>query len=66
MNALRTTFQRVSRNPGTLVQKRQMGGHAQPQWEGIDKVVRGVFPEDYQCKYRDVTRQFMNLGAPAV
>lgn len=25
-----------------------MGGHAQPQWEGIDKVVRGVFPEDYQ------------------
>mmetsp|Transcript_22023 Transcript_22023/g.26164 ORF Transcript_22023/g.26164 Transcript_22023/m.26164 type:complete len:94 (-) Transcript_22023:405-686(-) len=25
-----------------------MGSHAEPQWEGIDKVVRGVFPKDYQ------------------
>merc|ERR1719330_2236453 len=49
MNALRSTVQRASaRSPNTLSQKRQMGAHAQPQWEGIDKVVRGVFPEDYQ------------------
>merc|ERR1719330_1533853 len=49
MNALRSTVQRAAaRSPNTLTQKRQMGAHAQPQWEGIDKVVRGVFPEDYQ------------------
>ena len=55
MNALRTTFQRaVAHKPNTLTQKRQMGAHAQPQWEGIDKVVRGVFPEDFQCKYRRI------------
>lgn len=31
------------------VQRRNMGGHAPaPEWEGIDKVVRGVFPADYQ------------------
>ena len=56
MNALRTTFQRVCRNPRTLVQKRQMGAHAQPEWTGIDKVVRGYFPEDYQRKCHDVSR----------
>lgn len=31
--------------------KRRMGGggHAPaPEWTGIDKVVRGVFPKDYQ------------------
>jgi len=50
MNALRTTFQRVARTPKTF-QKRQMGGHAQPKWEGIDKIVRGYFPEDYQREY---------------
>ena len=33
-------------------QRRNMGGgHAPaPEWEGIDKVVRGVFPQDYQRK----------------
>lgn len=32
------------------VQKRTMaGGHAPaPEWEGVDKVVRGVFPHDHQ------------------
>ena len=32
-----------------LQQKRNMGGHAPaPEWEGIDKVVRGYFPQDHQ------------------
>ena len=28
-----------------------LGGHhgPPPEWTGIDKVVRGYFPEDYQC-----------------
>lgn len=31
------------------VQRRNMAGHgAAPEWEGIDKIVRGVFPADYQ------------------
>uniref|UniRef100_A0A7S2R1X0 Uncharacterized protein n=1 Tax=Eucampia antarctica TaxID=49252 RepID=A0A7S2R1X0_9STRA len=30
-------------------QRRQMGGHAPaPEWTGIDKVVRGYFPQDHQ------------------
>ena len=29
-------------------QKRAMGGGPAPEWEGIDKVVRGVFPGDHQ------------------
>lgn len=34
------------------VQKRSMaGGGPAPEWEGIDKVVRGVFPGDHQCTY---------------
>lgn len=35
-------------------QRRAMGGggHAPaPEWEGIDKVVRGVFPGDHQCEF---------------
>ena len=28
--------------------KRRMGGAAAPEWTGIDKVVRGYFPQDYQ------------------
>lgn len=36
-------------------QKRQFalgGSHGPPpEWEGVDKVVRGYFPEDYQCMY---------------
>jgi hypothetical protein len=32
-------------------QRRFAGGHAKAkvEWTGIDKVVRGYFPEDYQC-----------------
>eukprot|EP00559_Dactyliosolen_fragilissimus_P003963 CAMPEP_0184855124 /NCGR_PEP_ID=MMETSP0580-20130426/443_1 /TAXON_ID=1118495 /ORGANISM="Dactyliosolen fragilissimus" /LENGTH=118 /DNA_ID=CAMNT_0027349553 /DNA_START=50 /DNA_END=406 /DNA_ORIENTATION=+ len=32
----------------TKTTSRNMGSHAAPEWTGIDKVVRGVFPEDYQ------------------
>ena len=32
------------------VQKRSMGSGPAPEWEGIDKVVRGVFPGDHQRK----------------
>ena len=35
-------------------QRRAMGGggHAPaPEWEGIDKVVRGVFPGDHQSEF---------------
>ncbi len=35
----------------TQGQKRNMGGPP-PEWEGIDKVVRDVFPADYQRKFR--------------
>jgi hypothetical protein len=32
----------------TTTQKRAMGGGGPaPEWEGIDKVVRGVFPGDH-------------------
>jgi hypothetical protein len=32
-------------------QQRKMGTHAPaPEWDGIDKVVRGYFPKDYQRK----------------
>ncbi|KAL3935266.1 MAG: hypothetical protein SGBAC_009183 [Bacillariaceae sp.] len=30
------------------VQRRAMGGGPAKEWEGIDKVVRGVFPGDHQ------------------
>ena len=50
MNSLRSTVQRASRIANASAQKRQMGTHAAPEWTGIDKVVRGVFPEDYQRK----------------
>ena len=31
-----------------VVQRRQMGSAPAKEWEGIDKVVRGYFPEDHQ------------------
>jgi hypothetical protein len=49
MNSLRTTIARASSRVAHKVQKRQMAsGAAQPQWTGIDKVIRDRFPEDYQ------------------
>ena len=32
-------------------QKRRMGGAAAPEWTGIDKVVRGYFPQDDQREF---------------
>ena len=54
MNALRSTVRLATRAATQGVQKRNMGsGAAQPQWTGIDKVIRDKFPEDYQggCFY---------------
>ena len=55
-----TVYARVARTAGRTAaraQRRQMGGsHAPaPEWTGIDKVVRGYFPEDYQ-------REFLHRG----
>ena len=48
------------RRRGVVLQRQQqrrnlsLGGHhgPPPEWSGIDKVVRGYFPEDYQCTCR--------------
>ena len=48
MNALRFTARAASRSIASKVQKRQMGGAAAPEWTGIDKTIRDVFPEDHQ------------------
>merc|ERR1719223_428741 len=48
MNALRSTIKLASRSVNQKVQKRGMGSAAQPQWTGIDKVIRDRFPEDWQ------------------
>jgi len=44
---------RPAARAAVTAQRRQMGGsHAPaPEWTGIDKVVRGYFPEDYQRKF---------------
>jgi len=34
------------------------GGHAAKEWTGIDKVVRGYFPEDYQSTYKGLDSMF--------
>lgn len=44
----------ASRHARRLPQQRRgfaLGGShgPPPEWEGVDKVVRGYFPEDYQC-----------------
>jgi len=50
MNAIAATAaRRVARTAAVQAQRRNMGGHAPaPEWTGIDKVVRDVFPQDYQ------------------
>lgn len=55
-SATMTVYARVARTAGRTAvraQRRQMGGsHAPaPEWTGIDKVVRGYFPEDYQREF---------------
>ena len=56
-----TVYARVARTAGRTAvraQRRQMGGsHAPaPEWTGIDKVVRGYFPEDYQREFYSEAR----------
>lgn len=40
----------TARRAAMVQPRRTMAGHggAAPKWEGIDKVVRDVFPEDWQ------------------
>ena len=45
----------------TQGQKRSMGGPP-PEWEGIDKVVRGVFPGDHQRKFPPRARRFYDMN----
>jgi hypothetical protein len=40
------------KTPSTLQwQRRAMASGPAPEWQGIDKVVRGVFPHDHQRKF---------------
>uniref|UniRef100_A0A7S2EPJ3 Uncharacterized protein n=1 Tax=Trieres chinensis TaxID=1514140 RepID=A0A7S2EPJ3_TRICV len=53
MNALTSTAARgavaARSSASRTAQRRNMGsGGPKPEWTGIDKVVRGYFPEDYQ------------------
>mmetsp|Transcript_51118 Transcript_51118/g.52073 ORF Transcript_51118/g.52073 Transcript_51118/m.52073 type:complete len:121 (-) Transcript_51118:1108-1470(-) len=43
-----TTRRRIAVMVKQSTQRRTMGGGAAPEWEGIDKVVRGYFPGDHQ------------------
>jgi len=43
-----TTSRGVAATRSNLVAKRSMGSAPKKDWEGIDKIVRGVFPEDWQ------------------
>ena len=57
LNHLARFAPRVARpRNGTAIQTRGMalGGHhgPPPEWTGVDKVVRGYFPHDYQRTYR--------------
>ena len=48
--AARAASRRVGLIAKQSTQRRHMagGGHAAPEWEGIDKIVRGYFPGDHQ------------------
>lgn len=47
----RTALLATRRAAATTAQKRRMGGAAAPEWTGIDKVVRGYFPQDDQREF---------------
>jgi len=49
--AARAATRRMGMIAKQSTQRRAMGGggHAAPEWEGIDKIVRGYFPGDHQC-----------------
>lgn len=47
----RTARPAVRSAVATQQAKRRMGSAAAPEWTGIDKVVRGYFPQDDQCEF---------------
>lgn len=48
MYALRSSVRNTKKAVHAL-SRRNMGGHGAPvEYEGVDKIVRGVFPEDWQ------------------
>ena len=68
-SATMTVYARVARTAGRTAvraQRRQMGGsHAPaPEWTGIDKVVRGYFPEDYQREFYRKHGSYRLLASP--
>ena len=68
-SATMTVYARVARTAGRTAvraQRRQMGGsHAPaPEWTGIDKVVRGYFPEDYQREFYVDGGSYRLLASP--
>lgn len=42
---------RVASMATQQMQRRQMGSGPKPEWTGIDKTVRNIFPEDWQCTF---------------
>mmetsp|Transcript_22144 Transcript_22144/g.39607 ORF Transcript_22144/g.39607 Transcript_22144/m.39607 type:complete len:122 (-) Transcript_22144:476-841(-) len=45
---MRAAAQRAAPRAPVAVARRNMGGHAPVEYEGVDKVVRDVLPEDWQ------------------
>lgn len=43
-----------------MQQKRTMAGGPKPVWTGIDKTVRGYFPEDWQREFLFVLENIPN------
>ena len=41
---------RVASMATQQMQRRSMGSGPKPEWTGIDKTVRDIFPEDWQCE----------------
>jgi hypothetical protein len=48
--AAATARRRFAMMAKQTTQRRTMAGGAAPEWEGVDKVVRGYFPKDSQRK----------------
>ena len=61
LQVVRSTAARGLKASGNnLITKRSMGGGAvKKDWEGIDKVVRGVFPKDSQGEFDSDDLEFV-------
>ena len=57
--AAATARRRIALMARHSTQRRTMGGGPPPEWTGIDKVVRGTFPADYQRKFCLVNFHFL-------